>query len=55
MNYDITFCSNKESKKLDCKRHYTKEPKDRYISIGGFEKCAFWEDSRPRRESGAIE
>ena len=45
VNYDITFCSNKECKKIDCKRHYTNEPKDRYISIGRFEKCEYWENS----------
>lgn len=55
MNYDITFCSNKECKKLDCKRHYTNEPKDRYIAIGRFEKCEFLGESRTSRESGGIE
>lgn len=32
MNYDITFCNNRDCKKTDCLRYYNNAPFDRLLS-----------------------
>lgn len=50
MNYDITFCSKKDCKKLKCERNQKNIPdleyKTREIWVSDFIKCECWEDKQ---------
>ena len=49
MDYDITFCSNKDCKNLECERNQNNIPKieymTRHIWVSDFKKCECWEDN----------
>lgn len=48
MNYDITFCTNKNCKNLKCERNQKNIPKKEYkvreIWVGNFKKCEYWKE-----------
>lgn len=48
MNYDITFCSKKDCKNLECKRNKNNIPKVEYmvrpIWQGNFVECEHWKE-----------
>lgn len=50
MNYDITFCSKKNCKKLKCERNQKNIPeieyRVRHIWVGDFKECRNWEDKQ---------
>ena len=49
--FDLTYCTNKECKRTDCRRHYNKKPEVGFVSlmkckeknckyyIGGYHVC----------------
>ena len=48
-DYDITFCSYKDCKNKECRRHPSKLNGWLYpVSMSNFEKCNNWKDGKHR-------